>query len=100
VIGGVVPPSVRYLRLPQQQAEYESALQAGLRVVPVTALTGCGSSSSSSSVSCEELAWMSQVAGGWGPTEQEPAEFFSLTAGDEAAAPAAAADEGGEDVDR
>lgn len=70
VVGGVVPPSVRYLRLPQQQAEYDDALQQGMRVVPV-ALTGCGSS-----LSCEELAWMSQVAGCWG-TEQGPAEFFS-----------------------
>jgi hypothetical protein len=92
-VSRAVLPCVRYLRLPQQQQEYEAAVEQGLRVVHLKGLqlqATCGhdsSSRSSSSSSCfisgclsvEELTWMAQENDSYG---HEPA-LLQVTSADE-----------------
>lgn len=59
----VEAPSVRYFRLPQEQQQYESAVQQGCRAVPLPWALQRGAGGA---MSMEELAWMNQQQGCWG----------------------------------
>lgn len=59
----VEAPSVRYFRLPQEQQQYESAVQQGCRAVPLPWALQRGAGGA---MSMEELAWLNQQQGCWG----------------------------------